>query len=147
MNLGEVYVAQKEFDKAEEHYRTILRFQIQKSKEFGENANISLAYYGLAQIAIARKKSDEAIAQLQTAIVLDPNNITALKALPAQRYQRGEYDEGGKSLLSWLAKLPPAARQTAAEQFAKQLDDVGYKKAAEKAREAVKAAVKTRSKP
>ena len=81
---------------------------------------------------------DAAIRHLNKAIDLNPNNLAALQSLTKQRYERGEYGLGEKVLRPWLAKLPPAARQNAVEQLAKQLDDAGNHEAAQEARKAAK---------
>lgn len=142
LNLGGVYTQLNELDKADAEYRKILRFEelakAQSIKDPDLNANFSRAYCGLAQTAIARKQTDEAIRNLQTALQWNPNDILTLRLLALQRYQHSEYRDGGKCLQSWLAKLPPATRQKAAEQFVKQLDDSEHHEAAAKARAAAK---------
>ena len=89
LNLGEVHTQLKNFDKAEARYRAVLKFQSQKSKSWDDNANFSQAHYGLARVAIARKRPDEAIEDLHKAIELNPANLNALQTLAAQWYERG----------------------------------------------------------
>jgi tetratricopeptide (TPR) repeat protein len=145
LNLGEVYSQLGELDKADAIYQDILRSEefvkahLESIKDPDIRANLGFAYLGLARLAIARKKPDEAIRHLQKAIDWNPKNLAALQLLAAQFYERGDYPEGERVLCSWLAKLSPAARPKAAEQFARQLDDAGDHEAAAKARTAAKA--------
>jgi tetratricopeptide (TPR) repeat protein len=132
----------REFDKAEAQYQAIGKYEPMIESIKGDPdtlANFSQAHFGLARIAIARKDIDEAIKHLQRAVEVNPGNLMALQLLAVQQYQTHDYREGEKSLMAWLAKMPPAARAKAAEQFAKQLDDSGHHEAAEQARKAAKA--------
>jgi tetratricopeptide (TPR) repeat protein len=141
LNLGEVYLQLGELDKAEAKYRAIL------SASGLDNANYGYAYFGLARIAVARKEPDEAVRHLQKAIERNPQDVAALQLLASQLYERGEYREGEKVLLSWLAKLPPEARPKVAEQLAKQLDGAGKHEAAAKARTAAKVPAENSPRP
>ena len=125
LNLGGVHLSRNALDKAEDQYREILKLQSEKVKDWDANANFSHAWFGLARVAVARKNRDEAARDLQQAIKLNPGDVSALQLLAVQRYERGEYREGEKCLLSWLRKLPAAERCQEAQQFGRQFEDAG----------------------
>ena len=85
LNLGEVYLSLNDLDKAESHYKAILRLQSESIKDPEINANFSHACFGLARVAIARKDPDEATRNLQKAIELNPKNVAALQLLSSLR--------------------------------------------------------------
>ncbi len=149
LNLGEVFTRLNDLDKAKVNYKAILQYaelldrEPAKVKDWDVLANFSQAHFGMARIALAREDPAKAIKDLRKAIEMNPRNLMALQFLTVQRYERREYGEGEKCLAAWLTKLPPAARQQVAAQFAKQLDDAGHHEAAEKAREAAKSVVKS----
>ena len=87
----------------------------------------------MARVALARKKVDEAIAELQKAIELYPQNVPALHSLATQHFLRKEYREGKKCLWSLLAVLPVTQRRSTAEQFGKELEAAGKTKQAVRA--------------
>jgi tetratricopeptide (TPR) repeat protein len=130
LNLGEVYLSMNDLDKAEAQYRAIVKLRLKDIRDSDATSNFSVARVGLARIAIARKKSDEAIEFLQQALKLNPQNVAALQLLAAQRFQQGEYREGEKSLWSLLAAVPKTQRRTLAEQFGKQFETDGKHKEA-----------------
>ena len=61
LNLGEVFLSLNDLDKAEAQYRAIVNLRLESVRDLDVTNNFSQAYFGLARIAIARKKSDEAI--------------------------------------------------------------------------------------
>ncbi len=138
LNLGEVYTQLRRFDDAATQYRKILDLDKPSVVNRGDLANFSQAYFGLARIALATDKPDEALAYLKRSTVRNPNNLVAGQFLAKLHYGRGEYAEGEKCLQSYLAKLPPAVRQRWAAQLIEELDDAGHHEAAAKARAAAK---------
>ena len=138
LNLGEVDTKLGRYDSAATQYLRILDLDNPSVIDKDAMANFSQAYLGLARIALAKDKPDEAFGYLKRSIAKNPNNMAAWQLLTKLHYERGEYDEGEKCLQSRLAKLPPAVRQNWAEQLVKQLDDAGHHEAAAKARAAAK---------
>ncbi|MGO9111129.1 MAG: tetratricopeptide repeat protein, partial [Thermoguttaceae bacterium] len=133
LNLGEVYLSQHDLDKAEAQYRAVVRLPSPSIKDWDAIGKLSQAHAGLARVAIARKKSDEAVGFLQQSLELNPRNAAAMQMLAVLRFQRGEIRDGEKCLWRLLAALPAAQRLALAEQFGKQLETTG------KTREAVRA--------
>lgn len=85
LNLGEVYITLNNLDKAESHYEAILTLYSVNFLDRETINNFSQAWFGLARVAIARKKPDEAIQDLQKAIKLNPQNVAAMQLLSALR--------------------------------------------------------------
>jgi len=98
LNLAEVYFSLGDFDKAETQYRAIVRLHSEREKDRETINEFSDAYFGLARVAVARKKLDEAVWNLQKAIDLNPQNVAALRLLATQRSQRDEHRKGEKSI-------------------------------------------------
>jgi tetratricopeptide (TPR) repeat protein len=139
LNLGEVFTQMKDYNKAGNQYRAIRKYEDElkdKTNDPDDFANFSQGRFGLARVAVARGQVDDAIQGLKAAVHLNPNNLAAWDMLATQFYMRGSDREGGEAVRSYLAKMPPAARQQAAKHLAKQLDDAGKHDAAEKARKA-----------
>ncbi len=130
LNLGEIYFTLNSFDKSESQYQEILKLRSESVKNRETIENFSQACFGLARIAIARQKPDEAIRDLQKAIELNPQNVAAMQLLAFQRFQQGEYREGEKCLWPLLAMLPTPQRRAMAEQFGSQLQAAGKTKEA-----------------
>lgn len=133
LNLGEVYLSLSNFDKAEYHYQEILKLDSDSIKDRETIGNISQGYFGLARIAIAQNKSDEAVAYLQHALERNPQNTAALQLLAGQLFQRGEYREGEKYLWPLLAVMAKQQRRGVAEQFGGQFEAAGKHKEAVRA--------------
>jgi tetratricopeptide (TPR) repeat protein len=92
--------------------------------------NFGQAYFGLARIAIARKKLEEAMGFLEQSLTKNPRNPAALQMLANLRFQQGDYFEGEKCLWNLLPLLPPPQRRTQAEQFGGQFEAGGKHKEA-----------------
>ncbi|MGO9114129.1 MAG: tetratricopeptide repeat protein [Thermoguttaceae bacterium] len=139
LNLGEVYQslneidkaeknldkAESDLDKAEKHYLAIVNLRSESVKDRETINNFSQACFGLARVAVARQKPDEAIEHLQQALELNPQNVPAMQFLANQRFQRGEFREGERCLWPLLAALPAAQRRGVAEQFGGQFEAAG----------------------
>ena len=125
LNLGEVFIslngcdkaendldkAEKDLDKAEDQYREILKLWSENIKDRETINYFSVASFGLARIALARKNSDKAIEFLQQALERNPQNVAAMQMLARERFERGEFGEGEKCLWHLLAVLPAANRR------------------------------------
>jgi tetratricopeptide (TPR) repeat protein len=143
LNLGEVYIARNELENAEAQYRAIVRLHSESQKDPEILNNYSQAWFCLARIAIARKNTGEAIENLEKALALNSKNISAIRVLAVQRFQRGEYPEGEKCLGHLLALQPAAIRSAdgstayprrlEATQFSGQFQAVGKTKEAVRA--------------
>ncbi|MEI8374863.1 MAG: tetratricopeptide repeat protein [Planctomycetota bacterium] len=132
LNLGEVYLSLNNLDKAEMHYLEIRKLLSESVKDRETINNFSQGCFGLARVALARKKTDEAIEYLQQSLKLNSQreNIAAMQLLASVRFHRGEYREGEKILWPMLALLPMAQRRAMAEQFSRQLEAAGKTKEA-----------------
>jgi tetratricopeptide (TPR) repeat protein len=126
LNLGEVYLSLNDLDKAEAQFAAIIKLSF-TVKDAETSAKFSQAYLGSARVALARKNPDEAVKHLQKALELNPQNASALNMLAVQRFERGEYHEGEKSLWPLLAAQPAQPRRSVAEQFAQQFESAGQK--------------------
>jgi tetratricopeptide (TPR) repeat protein len=125
LNLGEVYLSLNDPDKAEIQFRGIVERTSENVKDRETINNFSQAYFGLARVDLIRENPDNAIQHLQKAIELNPQNPAALQLLAAQRFERGEYREGEKSLWPLLAGMPAQQRRYVAEQFGVQFQSAG----------------------
>ncbi len=125
LNMAQVCEQRKEFDRAKEQYRAVLELQADKTLDSDAYVSFSNAQYGLARVAAASKQSAEAIRNLQQALKLNPRNLGALKMLVVQQYEAGEYAQGLSSLKTLLAFVPPASRQSAADELTRRLRDAG----------------------
>jgi protein O-mannosyl-transferase len=130
LNLGEVYLTVHEFDKSESHYGAILRLRSESVKDPETIRNFSQASFGLARVAMARNKTDDAIAFLQQALAMSPQNAPVMQVLALKRFERGEYRKAEESLWLLLAGLPRDPRRNVAEQFGKQFETSGKVKEA-----------------
>ncbi len=130
LNLGEVYLSLNNLDKAEFHYLQILKLVSASVKDRETLNNFSQACFGLARIAIARNKSDEAVGYLQHGLELNPQNMPSLQMLAKLRSERGEFREGEKCLWPLLAVLSRAQRRNVAETFGRQFEEAGKRKEA-----------------
>jgi protein O-mannosyl-transferase len=117
LNLGEVYIALNDLDKAESQYKEILNLRSESVKDRETISNFSQGSLGLARVALARKDSDQAVAYLQQALALNPQNISALQLLAMQRLQRGEYRQAERCLWPLLAALTKEQRRELAKQL------------------------------
>jgi tetratricopeptide (TPR) repeat protein len=128
LNLGEVYTQLKELDRAEAHYRAILKYREaanSNAKDHDMIANFSAAYFGLARIAFAQRKPDEAFATLKHAIETNPNNMAALELFSRELFLRDKYHDGEQMIWRWLAKWPPSMRPIQADRFGAQFANEG----------------------
>jgi len=130
LNLGEVFMSLKDFDKAAFHYKAIQNLEAPSVKDHETINNFSQAFFGLARTSLAQNKSDEAIGYLQHSLELNPLNIASLQLLATLRFQRGEFREGERCLWPLLNSLPKPQRRTVAEQFGQQFETVGKHKEA-----------------
>jgi tetratricopeptide (TPR) repeat protein len=125
LNLGQVYLSLNDLDKAEFHYLEILKLRSESVKVRTTINNFSQACLGLARVALARKKPDEAIQFLRQSLELDPHNENSLQLLAIQQFQRGAYREGEKGLWPLLAMLPKAQRRSVTDQLGRQFEAAG----------------------
>jgi tetratricopeptide (TPR) repeat protein len=130
LNLGEVYFSLNNFDKATFHYKAIQSLESPSIKDTETINNFSQACFGLARIALARNKHDEAVAYLQHALELNPRNVAALQLLATEHFQRGEFRDGENALRRLLAMLPKVQRRNLADHFGGQLEAAGKHKEA-----------------
>ena len=128
LNLGEVFLSLGEFDKAELHYLEILKLESPSVKDRETINNFSQAYFGLARVAVGRKKTDEAVRFLKQALAANPQNVPALQMLAGQLFTLGEFREAEKYLWPLLAVLPKQQRRNVAEQFGGQFEAAGKHK-------------------
>ena len=117
LNLGEVYIQTKEYDKAIAHYNEILKLYSESVKDPDAKANFSQASLGLARIAIETGKADQVVPALMQGVQLNPNNIQALQILIDQLYLRQQYHDADRAVWMWLSKLAAPIRAQAVEQF------------------------------
>ena len=143
LNLGEVYLSLWERDRAnnpanaeanlanaENHYQEIIKLKSPSIKDRETINNFGQAYYGLARLAVARKRSDDVVNNLLLSLECNPQNTAALQMLATQRFQRGEFREGEKCLWPLLIVIRKEDRSKLADQFAGQLEATGQAKAA-----------------
>jgi len=150
LNLGQVYISLNDLDKAEFHYKRILNLNTENEKDRETIDNFSQACLGLAQIAILRKNSDDAVRWLEMALEIARRNtaevtdgqqsievnlptINALRELAGLRFQRGEFREAEKCLWRVLAVLPQQQRRGLADQIGRQCEALGKHKEAVRA--------------
>jgi tetratricopeptide (TPR) repeat protein len=143
LNLGQVYIEKNELDKAERHYKEILKLDSESVKDREAISNFSQASFGLGRIAVARKNSDEAVRFFEHALETARRNATEfvdgqpvlelttpvliiLQWLAGQRFERGEYREGEKCAWLVLSRLTDMGqRRFFAEQLGRQCEAGG----------------------
>ncbi len=130
LNLGEVYISLKDFDKATFHYKAIQSLESPTIKDTETINNFSHAWFGLARIALARNKHDEAVACLQHALALNRQDVAVLQLLATEQFQQGDFHEGENTLRHLLAVLPKVQRRNLADQFGGQFEAAGKHKEA-----------------
>ena len=140
LNLGEVYIALNELDKAEVHYSEILKLNSENEKDRETISNFSQACLawrespspariptrpsGILEQAlnIARRDSGEVTAGEQPSIEVNFQTMSFLQVLASQRFQRGEHREAEKCLSPMLARLAVQQRRCLAEQLGRQCE-------------------------
>ena len=130
LNLGEVYLALNDPDKAETHYLAIVRLPPPEPRDMEAIGNVSQSHFGLARVAMVRKKTDEAIKQLRESLTLNSRNTTALQLLAEIEFDQSDSREGEQYLRTWLASVPPQRRRTIAQGLGEKFKAEGKTKAA-----------------